>query len=313
MPSVAIAVVSLSSWIGVVAPASPEVEAAAEAFSNAQKAELAHDFRRAAEFYELADELAPSPEALRSAAKNRLVAEQPALAATHAAALLRRYPESDRSRALAAEVLDSARSRVARVSVRCDEPCLVSSDELAVVDDRALAHTFYVAVGTHTVGASFGEGQRVTETIDATAGSTIELEIAAPEPSPEPPAPRVTPAASVPRDAPPPRPPPRPRARLSPVFFGVGAALTAGLGATLIWSGTDVLSSNRDYEADPTREGFDDGRAAERRTNALIGATAAVGAATVVLAVFTDWNRHRRRSPRRTAVRASGGSLEVRF
>src|SRR5687768_599387 len=48
-----------------------DVAAAANAFARAQKAELAGDHAAAAELYELADSLAPAPEALRSALKAR--------------------------------------------------------------------------------------------------------------------------------------------------------------------------------------------------------------------------------------------------
>src|ERR1700748_2721708 len=65
-----------------------DVSGAANAFSRAQKAELSGDFASAAELYELADGLAPAPEALRSALRSRKSAGELDLAAVHAEELL---------------------------------------------------------------------------------------------------------------------------------------------------------------------------------------------------------------------------------
>ena len=62
-----------------------DVSAAAEAFATAQKLTLEGKPGEAADFYELADELAPSPQALRSAARSRYAAGHIAMAATDAA------------------------------------------------------------------------------------------------------------------------------------------------------------------------------------------------------------------------------------
>src|SRR5690348_3074599 len=85
---------SLASTLGfctvTVAPKAfaQDVSAAANAFSRAQKAELGGDHEAAAELYELADSLAPAPEALRSALKARKSAGQLGAAAVLAEALL---------------------------------------------------------------------------------------------------------------------------------------------------------------------------------------------------------------------------------
>src|SRR3954451_24716015 len=69
-----------------------DVSGAANAFSRAQKAELSADFAAAAELYELADSLAPAPEALRSALRARKSAGQLEIAAVRAEELMERYP-----------------------------------------------------------------------------------------------------------------------------------------------------------------------------------------------------------------------------
>jgi len=83
------------------------------------------------------------------------------------------------------------------------------------------------------------------------------------------------------------------RRGLHPALFWSGVGVTASLGGVLVWSGLDTVDKNDAYEsaadqveARPLR---DDALSAQRRTNGLIAATAVVGAATVVLAFFTDF------------------------
>ena len=83
------------------------LNAAAKAFSQAQEAVLAGDNARAADLYELADDLAPSAPALRNAARARLAAGHDAMAATLAAELLRRYPSDKESRDVAEAILEA--------------------------------------------------------------------------------------------------------------------------------------------------------------------------------------------------------------
>jgi tetratricopeptide (TPR) repeat protein len=72
-------------------------------------------------------------------------------------------------------------------------------------------------------------------------------------------------------------------------FIGAAAA-TAIVGGLALWSGLDTLSARDKYEAAPTEAGYNDGAKRERRTNWLIGGTAALGAATAGLGLFvTRW------------------------
>jgi hypothetical protein len=100
------------------------------------------------------------------------------------------------------------------------------------------------------------------------------------------PAPPADATLTAPADA---GPPPRagwPR----PIFYaGVAATLVAAGLAT--WSGLDVLRANQDYEASPTRQGFEDGRRRERRTNWLVGGTVLLGVSTAAVGLFaTEWS-----------------------
>ena len=64
-------------------------------------------------------------------------------------------------------------------------------------------------------------------------------------------------------------------------------------GGVLVWSGLNTLSGVPFYETDPTPQALADGQGRETRTNILIGATAAVGAFTIVSMIFTRWSSPR--------------------
>ncbi|MCA9529403.1 MAG: tetratricopeptide repeat protein [Myxococcales bacterium] len=112
------------------------------------------------------------------------------------------------------------------------------------------------------------------------------------------------------------------RARPIPRWaFWSGVGATAALGGVLVWSGLDAKSRNSDYEdfsvagADPgeSKRLYDRVRSAEKRTNALIGATAGVGALTVVAAFFTDFHRDRDDASSSTTSRVSFGPTGLFF
>ena len=82
-------------------------------------------------------------------------------------------------------------------------------------------------------------------------------------------------------------------------------AITAGLGATSIWSGIDTINNpgadavrKACQSASPDCQTLNEqGVAKQRRTNILIGSTAGAAAVTVVFAIFTRW-----RSPNKPAA-----------
>jgi hypothetical protein len=117
--------------------------------------------------------------------------------------------------------------------------------------------------------------------------------------------------------APSPATPPPASGGVTPWLFGVGVALTLASGAVLAWSIVDVLDSHSDYLSAPTLEKYYYGLDLQTRTNILIGTTAALGLATVVLAIFTDWGGSPAESALAFDVLASpeltGASLRGRF
>jgi bacteriorhodopsin len=68
-------------------------------------------------------------------------------------------------------------------------------------------------------------------------------------------------------------------------------AVALGLAGAAIGTGLMAQKLHDDYEANPTRETRADGRAMRNTTNILWGVAGAMGAASVVLAIFTQWKK----------------------
>lgn len=276
---------------GTAASAQDNVAGAANAFSRAQKAALAGDYAQAAELFELADSLAPTPEALRSALSARKAQGQLATAASHAEELLRRYPDDAESRTLASETLDEVKQSHSRQEVSCSpDPCLLLIDGAAAGADPKPRHVVYLKPGTHELVAVFGERRTEPQSVESVAGKRENMRFTAPpasassESAAGPSASSDDPAVDRGTEG----------GGLSPWFFGVSAGVTVALAGVAVWSGLDTLSAHDDYEQNQTQEGYEEGQDLELRTNVLIGATAVAAAATVTFAIFTDWSGGKR-------------------
>ena len=290
-----------------------DVDGAARAFEEGQRAQLHRDYARAAELFELADRSAPNAAALRSAMRNFDAAGNPAHAATLAAHAIERYPNDAETRKLAERLLARVTPTLGELSVRCAMDCALVLDGRATSDAPSGTHKLFVAPGEHAVIARFNDGRSAMKSVTATAGATSELAVEPPPQPPQPPQQIGTPPTNeAPASAAVGNPAPpvgtavvvekRDR-RLSPAVAIVGLALTAGLGAATIWSGLDTLSANDRYKKNPTQAGFNDGLDREHRTDGLIAGTAALGVATLVVAIFaTRWHKSAP-SERRAAVR----------
>jgi hypothetical protein len=288
-----VGVVLVQSGVGYAQ--SDDVSAAANAFSQAQRAELAGDFARAAELYELADSIAPTPEALRNATRAWSAANRPVGAATAAEELLRRYGSDPTSQKLAEDTLTRTRPQLGRFQVACSTPCTLTVDGLAVAGAARTAHTVYLQPGPHTLVAGFEGGESRKASLEARAGQASDVALT-PDPStapraPEPASTSATGGVSSASTAGDTRE--SSRKRLHPAYFWTGVGLTAALGAVTIWSGIDLLNARDDFKKDPTptQKAFDAGENKDTRTTALIASTAVVAASTVVLAFFTDFKR----------------------
>jgi hypothetical protein len=283
--------------------AEEDVAAASAAFSEAQRAQLRGDYSRAAEFFELADQSAPSPAALRSAIRNRDTAGQHVRAATLALRALERYPDDRETREVAEGVLSRLSPKLSKVKVTCSEPCRITADGAVVAADPVSSREFFVAPGTHTVEGRFSDRPTVSRSFEGTAGSSVEVDFEAPPPLPPEPAPSPAAPTSTQTSAPPANavqtgtstapldsPPPSTSSGLSPAVFWVGTGLTVVSGAFLTWSGLDTLKKRDAYEENPTKDGYDEGVKLELRTNVLAATTAVLGVSTILIGAFaTDW------------------------
>ena len=286
-----------------------DVSGAANAFSRAQKAELSGDFASAAEYYELADGLAPAPEALRSALRSRKSAGQLEAAALHAEELLARYPNDAKSKELANSTLEEAAKSLVRYEMVCrPAACTLLVDGAAAGAEAKEINIVYLTPGKHQVRAAFGKNQTDPVDTEGSAGEKKTLTFDAP---PEPPPSLAGDVGGASSSATMDQGVTTKGGGLSPWIFIGGAVATAGLGAATIWSGLDVLSAHDTYKKNMNQPGYDaqaaynDGKSRETRTNILIGATSVVGVATGVLAIFTNWGgKHREQAENAGKIRA---------
>jgi hypothetical protein len=301
-----------------------DVQAAARAFQEGQRAQLRGDAADAARLYELADSIAPSREALRSAIRSRLAAGHTPRAATLALSAPVRYPADAESASLAQEVLAQVAGALARIAVHCAAPCAVLCDGRAVSTEAALQLEFFVEAGAHGIDVRFADQQAgdgiapalrggamsVRETIDVIAGERRELRFAAPArlaagaatslPAPDS-APRVdggAPASQV-SDG------------LPTWVFLTAAGATAAVGGAALVSVLDTLDRRDAYRSNPTRSSYERGVDSQTRTNALLLSAGVLLAATTGLAFFTDWDGDESIAPS-VAASSDGAVLTLR-
>jgi hypothetical protein len=255
---------------------------AAAAYDRASAAYLSRNYEQAAEYFEVADRLAPSAAALVQAVRSHQRAGNELRAASLALRLAARYPNDRQAQSVASRVLDGAGERYVRVDVECDG-CAV------LVDGAVLDHpSFFVEPGEeHRITAHFETGD-VEETVQGDAGETRAISLDAPAPT-GPPVPSDEPAPTGPPSAVDP-PEVDDGGGLPPVAAVIAGVLTLGAAGVATWSGLDALAGVDGYEADPTQDALERGQARERRTNILIGVAAGLAAVTIALALLTDWD-----------------------
>ncbi|PKN36227.1 MAG: hypothetical protein CVU63_17310, partial [Deltaproteobacteria bacterium HGW-Deltaproteobacteria-20] len=96
---------------------------------------------------------------------------------------------------------------------------------------------------------------------------------------------------------------------MSPTVFYVGLGVTTVLAGATAWSGMDTRSQREDFDANPTAEGYDEGVAAQKRTNVLLGITAAAGVTTAALGLFgVQWDQRAE-----VALSPHAASVRLRF
>lgn len=274
-------------------PPPARVNAAAEEYDKGRRAFLAKSYEQAAVHFENAFRDAPRVEALRSAIRARRAAKQLDRAATLAALALERYADDAATAQLAKEVVDAARPAHLDVKIACSAPCSLVVDGRVAPSGVSIQHELYLTPGAHELSAGFRAGN-VTRSVEGRAGESRTVELVEPPPPPEKPEEPVKPPPQKPAVPPPPPPSEKP---LPPWVFFVGAGLTVGAGAATAISGLDA-QNNPGVDAvrrecagkDETCPLYQEGKAAELRTNVLLGVTAGLGVATGVIGLFfTRW------------------------
>lgn len=257
-----------------------EVADAQAAYAQGDAAYKAGDFAVAAQSFARADELLPHPIALKWAIASALAANDPivGMSLVERARGREAHPELDATRS---EAEAKFAKRVARLTVSCLEP----NGCRATIDGRpALTHApTYLAPGQHVVRIQGKAGVQERELTCAAGSSYSVAEEAAP------PGTRKDVTDS--------------RAGLDeteeltargahPAWFVTTLIITSGLGAATIASAIDTKSKYDTYEAEgfTSRELFDDGRAAQVRTNLLLGVTAGGVVSSFVLSLTTRWS-----------------------
>lgn len=279
-------------------PTPAQVRTAAEAFDKGREAYQADEFVEAAEQFEKADYNAPSAAAIELAARSRDKAGELDRAATLAALGVKRYPEEQNLLKLAGELAKRARQTLFELTANCDSACELTVGGKLVHGVPDTQRVIYVAPGTITVRAGWSDNRNDSRRVDAVAGGSGEVSFTAPEPEPvavveKPP----EPVAPPPVEAPPPEATDQKWAGFSPAVFYTGAGLTAVLVGVTVWSGVDTVNNPGADRVKAECQNADcalyqDGLSKQHRTNALVGVTLGVGAASALVGVFfTDWGK----------------------
>lgn len=274
-----------------------DVTAAARAFAQGQAAQLEGNYALAAEHFELAFALQPSKEALRSAARMQMSANNLARAATHAQSLLDLFGEDAPSTELAHSILDEVAPGLARYEVSCSPECGLAVDDLAYFVEPARRHRLYLNPGSVAFTAHFTNGRTASRAVTTGAGETARVELRAPR------APAVsrpsgaTPGGATPGGAsrristPDARQPGANASGLPVVVPWLTGAATVACGGFTLWAALDTQRKYDEYVDHPTQEKWTSGVARQRLTNVLAASTAVLGAATLTLAFFVRGSR----------------------
>lgn len=280
-----------------------DVSAAARAYRRGQEAFLREDFASAADFFEMAHDIVPSAEALRSAVRARFSQGRLDLAADLAMRLADDYTDED-SQQLGNEVLRRARSSLGLLTVECTVPCTIGVDGAARRARAARTHRLFVPPGERVLVASFqgrnAAPQRVVVRADGERRLLFSPPLAAPADTmpagPEPVSPQAESAqADVSAQAESPQAdvsaPAGASFGLEPWVFAVSAAAAGVAGGVAVWSLVDLLNAADAYRMEPTQARLDAGRGKELRNGVLWGVFGALAAWTLGLGLFgTRWS-----------------------
>ncbi|MBW2225524.1 MAG: hypothetical protein JRF54_15275 [Deltaproteobacteria bacterium] len=246
---------------------------AAEAYDRGTSAYLSESYELAAHWFERAHRLVPTSTALLQAVRAHHKAGNSIQAANLALRLRDEYPSDVRSKQIADAVIEAVQPANVLIEARCEKACTLE------LDGALIEHPTFFAT------------------------PDVEHSLKAPAAPSAPPVPRWA------------------------FFSSLGA--TVALGAVAAWSGIDANKGVSAYESaarsasspginngtSPTPQQqaqalLEEGRQKERRTNILIGVTAAMAATTAVLGVFTNWKGEARDATSKRVEPAIGVSTK---
>ncbi len=312
----ALLVVAAAPAFAEKTPDAAQIRQAAEQFDAGVIAYKQRDFEGAASRFEAADAAVPGPKSLRQAIRARLEAGHGARAATLAAQAIERYPGDEPTIKLAKETIAKVEPTVQKLNISCASPCVLALGTRSVPGESNTRWTVYVDPGKTAIGASFfGGSSSAPQELTATAGKSSDFRFE-PEERKATPKPTIVPIPGSDKapavvDAPPETPSgdvvPKKSSGIHPAAFIAAGVATLGLGGVTVWSGLDT-KNNPGVDAvkaqcagqGETCPAYQEGRKKQTRTNIFIGATAGVGAITVVLAILTNW-RGNKKAPGPTA------------
>ncbi len=276
-------------------PTWKEKQQASAHFKAGVRAFVQHKYVEAAELFEKANDVVPSHKALFNAADAWEKAGELVTAALRFRQFLEVAPESDKARDDAQTRLEALIAKVGRLELAGED-----ARDVAVDGASATLGELLVAPGEHVVTATVGE-HSIEKRVTVEAGALLRV-LLEPPPPPEP--------VATTEDEPPPVEE-RTDKGMSPTVFYVGLGVTAVLAGATAWSGMDTRSQREDFDANPTAEGYDEGVAAQKRTNVLLGITAAAGVTTAALGLFgVQWDQGKRAE---VALSPHAASVRLRF
>lgn len=237
-------------------------ESAAELYDRGAAAYDAGDYDRALHALRDADALAANDVTLQLALRAALRSTQPVTALDTVERAERRGAGS---LTLRQRIRQKFAQQVGRLQVMCDR-CQPRIDGAPAMPRVAR----FVSVGTHSVTATV-QGRVRTYSIHVRSGASAELRI-----DEAPVARRVT---LMSRDG-----------GVSPLWFWVGVAVTAGVATGATWSAFDTRERHQQFEQEPTASTAQAGKDSQRRTNLLaLGTAVAAGATAALGLVVVEW------------------------
>lgn len=302
----------LAALLGLAtAPASARADgvSAGERFRAGEAAFARHDYVAAGTEFDAAYADSPHESSLFNAALSWEKAGELARAANLYRRYLRVAPAGAKDRAKAAASVDELSRRLGKLDLIRSGATEVRLDGRLLDEDAA-----FTSPGEHALAWVALDGKPDARVVRVAAGETVSVVLVAPPATVEP-SPKPTPIPAPPKDAAPIVPIEPPRSGVSPWVAIVLGSATFVSGGVLLWSGIDVLQAKADFEqqkpgldVDAQRALIEDGVSRTDRTNVLVGITSALGVATGITLVFTDY-RAWSRSPDRptTGVHARLG------